>query len=696
MIPERDRSDAPHPLPHGTTAVLRGSTFALSDERGDVVPGSAWGIFHRDTRMLSKLVLEIDGQRPGFLSNGKSAPHAARFFTALHDPPGRLSIRRRRVVGDDVLEDVTIESHRTEPSRLVVTVHVDADFADLFEVKDGGPVGSYAHLVEDDDGSIRYRNTRAGLDLRTRVTFSEPPMIRPGVATWVVALEPGHSWSVTIRVSWGEWSASNGAHVVEVGASQLDEPERRAAEDLEGWISSFPRLSSDDETLVRMYRRSIEDLAALRLPIQVGEERLVLPAAGLPWFMTIFGRDTLLTAYESLPFAPALAKGALKALASLQGDRSDDRHDEDPGKMLHEIRSGPLTLSGELPYDPYFGSVDATPLWLVLLSEYERWTGDGQLVAQLWPNALRALDWIEANLERSRTGYVEYETRSPVGLANQGWKDSWDAISFHDGTIAEPPIALVEVQGYVVDAWLRTADLARRVIGDRRLARSLRVRANRLRSRLDRDFWLEDREGFYAMGVDRDRRPIDSITSNMGHLLWSGVVPARRIPVVVDRLFSPSLWSGWGIRTMSTEEAGYDPLGYHVGTIWPHDNAVIADGLGRVGRWDAARRIAHAMIAAAHHQNAQLPEAFAGYDRGDSLFPVRYPMASSPQAWATASTFVWIKTLMGLRAEPGLRWTVDGDAHGWVHLDDVSYRGNQIDVHVPDGAGRDRGWDPRR
>jgi glycogen debranching enzyme len=434
-----------------------------------------------------------------------------------------------------------------------------------------------------------------------------------------------------------------------------------------------------------MYRRTIEDLAALRLTIRPNGEPLTVPAAGLPWFMTMFGRDTLLTAYEALPFAPRLAEGALRALAGLQGSKVDDRHDEEPGKILHEIRSGPLTVSGELPYDPYYGTVDATPLWLVLLSEYERWTADTSVVEDLWPNARRALAWIDENLAASATGYVEYRTRSPVGLANQGWKDSWDGVSFHDGALAEAPIALVEVQGYVVDAWRRSADLAGRVIGDLALERSLSERADRLERAFQRDFWVEDRGGFYALGLDADHRRIDTMTSNMGHLLWSGLVPPDRVPTVVERLFSPAMWSGWGIRTLATDETRFDPVGYHVGTVWPHDNALIADGLGRSGSWNDARRIARAMVAAAG-QEARLPEAIAGYDREKSIFPVRYPMASSPQAWATASTFVWLRTMLGLQAHDEPEWSAADHANGWISLQGVAIRGERIDVDVGDSS----------
>ena len=687
MRTDPNLSEIAAPVPHGTTSVLQGSTFALSDERGDVLPGGVWGIFHDDTRVLSEFAMEVDGRRPLLLSNGKAAPHSARFFTAVRDrPSGGLSITRRRVVTDHVLEDVTIQSHRRTSCEVALRLRFGADFADVFEVKSGS-VPTWTTRIDHGEGgrSLSFRTTRPGASRATLVSLSQSATLDGGVATYLVDLPAGETWNVRISIGWEDPTRAR-ATTVPDATREVDEPEQDAAHDIDRWVASFPVLKASSETLVRMYRRAIEDLAALRLTIRPNGEALTVPAAGLPWFMTMFGRDTLLTAYEALPFAPRLAEGALRALAGLQGTKSDDLHDEEPGKILHEIRSGPLTVSGELPYDPYYGTIDATPLWLVLLSEYERWTADTSVVEDLWPNAERALSWIDENLTTSVTGYVEYRTRSPVGLANQGWKDSWDGVSFHDGSLPEAPIALVEVQGYVVDAWTRSADLAGRVIGDRPLERDLLDRAKELRGAFQRDFWIEDRGGFYALGLDADRRRIDTMTSNMGHLLWSGLVPPDRVETIVAHLFSPAMWSGWGIRTLSTDETNYDPVGYHVGTVWPHDNALIADGLGRSGSWNDARRIARAMVSAAG-QEARLPEAIAGYDRQESIFPVRYPMASSPQAWATASTFVWLRSMLGLQAHDEPEWSAADHANGWISLKGVAIRGERIDIDVGEPFG---------
>jgi glycogen debranching enzyme len=369
--------------------------------------------------------------------------------------------------------------------------------------------------------------------------------------------------------------------------------------------------------------------------------------------MTLFGRDTLITAMQTLAIGPDLARGALHLLGALQGTTVDDFRDEEPGKILHEIRQGELTVLGEKPHSPYFGTADATPLYLVLMSMYERWTGDDDFVRARWPNVLAALEWIDRYGDRDGDGYVEYQTRSSQGLGNQCWKDSWDGVQFADGRIPVLPIATAEIQGYVYDAKLRIADLAERLMDDAPLAERLRKEADVLRDRFNEDFWSDERGGYYVIGLDGDKRRIDSMTSNMGHLLWSGIVPPERAATVAERLMSPSMFSGWGVRTLSAEDAGYNPIGYHVGTVWPHDNAIVALGLARAGFRDEANRIVLAQLEAASFSSFRLPEAFAGLDRSLGRFPVPYPTACSPQAWATGAPFVFLSVMLGLDAADG-------------------------------------------
>jgi len=374
-----------------------------------------------------------------------------------------------------------------------------------------------------------------------------------------------------------------------------------------------------------------------------------LPAAGMPWFMTVFGRDTIITCLQTLLFGPELARSALAVLALLQAREDDPTIDAEPGKIVHEVRQG---KSAKKWFARYYGTVDATPLYLILLSETWRWTGDVTIAREFRDAALRALEWIDRCGDLDGDGFVEFHKRAPHGLDVQSWKDSSDSQRFHDGTIAEAPIAPCEAQGYVYDAKLRLAELAREAWRDRPLADRLEREAAELRARFDSAFWIDDdRGGFYALGLDREKRPIDSLCSNIGHLLWSGIVPAERVDAVVDRLLGEELWSGWGVRTMSTADAGYSPLSYHNGTVWPHDNSLIAWGLARYGRWAEAQRIVRRMLGASRHFGYQLPEVFAGLRRADTPFPIAYPTAARPQAWAAGTPVLLLQLLLGLRPD---------------------------------------------
>jgi glycogen debranching enzyme len=436
---------------------------------------------------------------------------------------------------------------------------------------------------------------------------------------------------------------------------------------LTDWLERVPRLESGSTLLDSVVQQSVVDLAALRITGELLGETYVLPAAGLPWFMTLFGRDTLITSLQTIWVGPGLARGALHLLGALQGTRVDEFHDEEPGKIMHEVRSGELTLLGEKPHSPYYGTADATPLWLILLSEYWRFSGLDAFVKARWHHVLAALGWIDRHGDRDGDGYVEYQTRSSEGLGNQCWKDSWDGVQFADGSIPELPIATAEIQGYVYDAKLRVAELARAVMGNVELDDRLQLEASRLYDRFNEDFWSEERGGYYVVGLDSDKRGIDSMTSNMGHLLWSGIVPDERARVVARQLMSDGMFSGWGVRTMSGEERGYNPIGYHIGTVWPHDNAIVALGLARYGFREEANRIAQAQLEAAAFTGFRLPEAFSGFERWISRFPVPYPTACSPQAWATGAPFLLVRAMLGL---------------------DARDRELRLDPHVPEEIGR--------
>ena len=650
-------------------AILEGRTFMVSDALGDVPPGSIGGLLHEDTRFVSQWQLRVAGRTPSLLKSGAVDYDSAAFFVTNPELPdleaGSLAVRRLRLVGDGLFEEVSVLNARPVPLAFEVRLACGADFADLFEIRDVvrdrslaiGRTGSLGGR------SLRFRYEVPGFLAETtiRVERSEvldtvteravapaPPRVDGAELVWEVELPPRCQLVALLKVGVRVNNA-----VFEPQHAAFGRRLEPHAGPLTDWLERIPRLRSASGLLENVYRQSVVDLAALRITGDLLGEHYVLPAAGLPWFMTLFGRDTLITSLQTLWIGPGLARGALHLLGALQGTRVDEFRDEEPGRIMHEVRSGELTLLGEKPHSPYYGTADATPLWLILLSEYWRLAGDDEFVRGRWRNVLAALAWIDEYGDRDGDGYVEYQTRSPQGLGNQCWKDSWDGVQYADGTIPPLPIATAEIQGYVYDAKRRVAELARRLLGDDGLADRLEHEADDLSRRFQEDFWSDERGGYYVIGLDGDKRPIDSLTSNIGHLLWSGIVPPERAPTVAGQLMSEPLFSGWGIRTLSTDDRGYNPIGYHAGTVWPHDNAIVALGLADAGFRDEANRIALAQLEAASFTGHRLPEVFAGFERRISRFPVPYPTACSPQAWATGAPFLFVQAMLGLKAHEG-------------------------------------------
>lgn len=632
-------------------SILEGNTFVVSDERGDIAatPADTGGLFHQDTRFLSTWRLTVNGERLNPLSTDDVQYFRAQFFlvpgTGTIYVDSDLSVVRRRSVGCGFHEDVTVMNHGAAPVELVVRIEADADFADLFEVKDAlVKKGERYRRIEGDRLILGYRRERfvreTSIQATNGVTFDDRGLL------WRIRLEPQSERSTCIEVvAATDVLGARNTHTKYGHEATQGEP---AGESLERWRAGAPTLVASSAALSRAYERSLVDLAALRFFPQMLSGGAV-PAAGLPWFMAVFGRDSLITSLQALPFLPQLAESTLRVLALRQGTRRDDFRDEEPGKILHESRLGELTAFEERPHSPYFGSADATPLFLILLDEYERWSGNVDLVRALEPNARAALAWIDAYGDRDGDGYVDYETRNPeTGLANQCWKDSGNAIQYSDGTIAGFPRATCEIQGYVYDAKVRGARLARAVWGDAALAARLEREAAALKARFNRDFWIPERN-IFALAIDGSTGArVDVLTSNVGHLLWSGIVDAVRAPLVVQSLMDDRLFSGWGVRTMATDERGYNPVGYHVGTVWPHDNSLIAWGLWRYGFRDEASRVAMGILDAAPYFHDRLPEAFAGYERSSTRFPVEYPTACSPQAWASGAPLLFLRVLLGL------------------------------------------------
>ena len=413
-----------------------------------------------------------------------------------------------------------------------------------------------------------------------------------------------------------------------------------------------PRIQSDHELLDRTLTRSLADLGTLRNDGPADGEHYL--AAGIPWFATLFGRDSLIASLETVAFMPSIAVATLEVLGRLQATVDDPWHDAEPGKILHEMRAGEMARASETPHDAYYGSVDSTPLWLILLGETHAWTGDDALLDRLWPNALAALAWIDDSGDLDGDGFVEYQRRSKLGLVNQGWKDSGDAIRHTDGRSAEGPIALAEVQGYIYAARRAMARLARHR-GEAELADGLDAAAAELQTRFDAAFWMP-KAGFYAMALDGQKRQVASIASNPGQALWAGIVPPERAPMLAERLLAPDMFSGWGLRTFAAGQAGYNPVGYHTGSIWPHDNALVAAGLKWSGAADAANLLAGRLIESAQwFPDLRLPELFCGFARDDVGAPVAYPVACSPQAWSAAAPFYLLSTMLGLRADASAR-----------------------------------------
>jgi glycogen debranching enzyme len=671
--------------------ILEGNTFVVSDERGDVEASltDPTGLFSFDTRFLSRWVLTVNGERLHALSVDDLQYFEARFFlvpgTGTVYVDAKLSVIRQRAVGDGFSETLTILNHDDKPLQLEVHIEAGADFADLFEVKDAlQKKGKYYTAVKPDELVLGYE--RGSFRRETTITSSQPARFDEHGLTFNIDLPSHDEWSTELQVVTPN-AAPTGERVTTAkyrGANKKARP--NMAHSLEEWIDHAPTLVCDWAPLERIYQRSLVDLAALRFSTLTAPNRS-LPAAGLPWFMTIFGRDSILTSLQALPFAPELAQTTLVELAIRQGTRLDDFRDEDPGRILHEMRYGELTAFEERPHSPYYGSADATPLFVVLLDEYERWTGDRKLVMSLEPEARAALHWIDDYADLMGNGYIWYQRRNEeTGLENQCWKDSWDSISYRDGRLPGFPRATCELQGYAYDAKVRAARLARDFWGDPAFADTLEKDAAALKRRFNRDFWVPD-EQYYALALDTEGNRVDALTSNNGHLLWSGIVDKSRAKAVVRHLMGPRLFSGWGIRTLAEGDGRYNPVGYHVGTVWPFDNSFIAWGLRRYGFKTEAARVAGGILDAAEVFDGRLPEAFGGYDRSFTKYPVQYPTACSPQAWSTGAPLLLLRTMLGLEPIDG-HLVVDPalpSSIGRIELLDILGRWGRMDAF---GRGR--------
>lgn len=671
--------------------------FLLTDAFGDCHPDSrGLGLYLGDTRVLSHYEMRLNAIRAVVLRTGSAASYASTLQLTnpdfLRNPGAKtdpevvlrrqsLGIVRERIIAGGFGERIRVDNFTTHSESCRLTIRLDADFADIFEIRGVVREARGERLPNQLTGRSIVFGYR-GLDerlRRTEISFSELPMVAPSgsvldeldpllesgeplsagasagfgagaqetgrqgqvllVFDWLLPPGGSRTLEVTVRASVEGEPAANASMLLPV-----DEPDAMHR----AWRSTSAHVETPHVYADRAFHRALADLRLLVNPGPGPGERYV--AAGVPWFATLFGRDVIISALQLLPIRPQVAEETLRILARRQATEEDPWRDAEPGKILHELRTGELAAAGEIPHTPYYGSVDATPLWLVLLGEYHRWTGDVALVDRLWPNVLAALRWIDVHGDADGDGFVEYVRRSPQGLINQGWKDSADANRYRDGRLAAPPLALVEVQAYVYSARRHVASLAR-ARGERELAERLEREAEELRDRIEASFWLEE-SGTYALALDGEKRPVDAIGSNAGHVLWCGVASPERARRVAERLTSPELWSGWGIRTLSSSMAGYNPIGYHIGSVWPHDNAICAEGLARYGLRAEAGRVASAMLEATmYFRDSRLPELFCGFDRASSPYPVPYPVACSPQAWAAGALFQLLAAMLGMRAD---------------------------------------------
>jgi glycogen debranching enzyme len=637
--------------------INQGNTFMVTDLRGEIHPHAEEGLFAHDTRFVSAYRLTINQAEWLLLSSSNLSYYAAGFEfvnpaiqTADRDLPERtIGLSLVRSVAQAVEETWTVANYGLEQARFYLELMIRSDFADIFEVRSHAYVRRGHSHTEWDSRRRTLETIYTQQDFRRCCRLEigacdSAPQYANGRLYFEIALAPGERWRAhsIIQLIGGEEPGE---------PAQPEAEKRRQADERQArWYTTATRLSSGNEDVYRAYRQAVEDLGALRLEDDDASDQTWIPAGGIPWYATIFGRDSLIVALQSMMVHPGFGVGTLFKLAQLQANAVDDWRDAQPGKIPHELRSGELAHFHTIPHTPYYGTADATPLYLIVLHETWLWTGDHALLERHRDTAERCLGWIDTYGDLDGDGFQEYLSRSSRGLANQGWKDSGDAVVYPDGTRVDPPIALCELQGYVYDAKRRMAEVFE-ALGEPGRATALREQAAELKQRFEAAFWDED-EGIYCFGLDARKQPIRTVVSNAGHCLWSGIAGDQRAARVVRRLMQEDMWSGWGLRTLSAHHRAYNPHSYHRGSVWPHDNGIIAAGFKRYGFATEAGRLARDIWEAASvFDSYRLPELYAGLPRAESSFPAQYLGANIPQAWAAGTIFHLLRTLLGLRAD---------------------------------------------
>jgi len=663
-----------------TLAVKEADTFLYSDLEGNLDHGGSYGLglYARDTRFLSHFRMTVNGRDPVLLSSSSERGYMSHVDLTNPDlyqggdlavPQQTLNIRRIRAINGRLFERVRVKNYNAFSVTLDLEFVLGADFADIFEVRGMlSPDREPPEAPRVDGSTVVFALAgRDGVRRETRVAFAAEPdrLVAAGqivTATFTITLGPYQTKLVSLTIEPVVGEERPLALEFDVAVHQL----RRSYEE---WERGCTQFVTDNELFNQLLDRSLRDLRALYMGADEGH----VLAAGIPWYVTVFGRDSLLTSHQLLSVNTRPARETLGFLARHQGTRVDDWRDEQPGKILHEVRRGELAGAGVVPHTPYFGSVDSTPWFLILLAQHLRWTGDLAFAEQLLPPAEAALRWIDEYGDADGDGFVEYECRSAGGMRNQGWKDSDDAIVHADGRLAEPPIALSEVQAYVYLAKLRMADVCA-ALGRGPEAERLVEQAEALRQRFNEVFWMQD-ERTFAMALDGDKRQVRTVTSNPGHALYCGIVDEEKAAALAKRLLAPDMFSGWGIRTMSKGAAAYNPMSYHNGSVWPHDNALIAAGFKRYGFVRSTNRIATALFDAAIQADyMRLPELFCGFTRRSPNRPVSYPVACSPQAWAAGSPFLLLQAMLGISARAHLDLVTVNKPHLPTWLNTVEVR----------------------
>ncbi|WP_053372638.1 amylo-alpha-1,6-glucosidase [Paenibacillus sp. FJAT-27812] len=628
--------------------------FLMTDRNGDIPEGdiSGKGLYTKDTRFLSRMEIRINGQKPILLSSAADDNYIStiRLTNPHMEENGELilwresvEIERTRFIYEGALyESIKLTSYYPKPIQFDFSVLLDTDFADMFVVR-GFQYGELGSKTMERSASrervIGYLGAD-GVRRETKIKWNtqESKISESGELHFDVAL--GHQENIAIAFFI--------APIIDGNEPLQHEPEEAMSKlraSYVDWNASSTSIQSNLPLFNKLYHRGVQDLRVLLTDLGYG----AFPVAGLPWFSVPFGRDSLIAALQMLSLNPQVAKGTLLTMAAYQGQNEDEWRDEQPGKVMHEIRYGELASTNQVPFTPYYGTIDATPLFLLLAAEYYHWTGDADFIKALMPHLQAALTWVKEYGDADDDSFVEYYQKSSKGIANQGWKDSADSVVHRNGDYAEAPIALVEVQGYVYQALTRLAPIFRS-LGHAEQADQMEQDASQLQARFERDFWMED-EQFYAIALDKDKKRVESVTSNAGHILMSGIASPERAKAVAERLVAPDLFGGYGIRTMSTDAAGYNPMSYHDGSVWPHDNSLCILGLSHLGFANEAITVIEGLLAAADKfEYNRLPELFCGYDNLLGA-PVPYPVACSPQAWAAGTPLTFVQALLGLQPD---------------------------------------------